>query len=229
MDILFFAAVALFIFFKLNKQLGKIDEEEKKNILDKIAKRREEILAAQAQMAQQNQQPRVVSPLAITDANPADEKILFALDSNTKQNFLSILQSCNISAEFFINGVKSSFEMILKAFSAADMEILKFLLSDKIYKGFEAAVNQRKSQENTLITNVIAVENAEIIAASLAGNMATVTVKIASKQINYISDKNSQIIEGRKDEISDLTDIWTFQKDITSPNPNWVVSATSNA
>lgn len=221
MDILFFAAVALFIFFKLNKQLGKIDEEEKKNILDKIAKRREEILAAQ------NQHPRVVYPSAI--ANPADEKILSALDSNTKQNFLSILQSCNISAEFFINGVKSSFEMILKAFSTADMEILKFLLSDKIYKGFEAAVNQRKSQEHTLITNVIAVENAEIIAASLVGNMATVTVKIASKQINYISDKNSQIVEGRKDEISDLTDIWTFQKDITSSNPNWVVSATSNA
>lgn len=227
MDILFFAAVALFIFFKLNKQLGKIDEEERKNILDKIAKRREEVIAAQAQVSQQNQQPRLVSPLAI--ANPADEKILSALDSNTKQNFLSILQSCNISAEFFINGVKSSFEMILKSFSTADMEILKFLLSDKIYKGFEVAVNQRKASENTLITNVIAVENAEIIAASLVGNMATVTVKIASKQINYISDKNSQIIEGRKDEISDLTDIWTFQKDITSPNPNWVVSATSNA
>ena len=227
MDILFFAAVALFIFFKLNKQLGKIDEEEKKNILDKIAKRREEVIAAQAQVSQQNQQPRLVSPLAI--ANPADEKILSALDSNTKQNFLSILQSCNISAEFFINGVKSSFEMILKSFSTADMEILKFLLSDKIYKGFEVAVNQRKASENTLITNVIAVENAEIIAASLVGNMATVTVKIASKQINYISDKNSQIIEGRKDENSDLTDIWTFQKDITSPNPNWVVSATSNA
>ena len=32
MDILFFAAIAIFIFFKLRDQLGKISDEEKNNI-----------------------------------------------------------------------------------------------------------------------------------------------------------------------------------------------------
>ena len=30
-DIIIFAAIAFYIFFKLNKQLGKIDEDEKKD------------------------------------------------------------------------------------------------------------------------------------------------------------------------------------------------------
>ena len=44
--------------------------------------------------------------------------------------------------------------------------------------------------------------------------------------INYFTDKADQIIEGRKDEISEMHDIWTFKKDLASQNPNWVVSAT---
>jgi predicted lipid-binding transport protein (Tim44 family) len=51
---------------------------------------------------------------------------------------------------------------------------------------------------------------------------------ITSKQINYVSDKEQKIIEGKKDEISEINDIWTFKKDIKSPNPNWLVSATSS-
>ena len=53
-------------------------------------------------------------------------------------------------------------------------------------------------------------------------------VKIISKQINYISDKEQKIIEGKKDEISEIIDVWTFKKDVKSPNPNWLVSATSS-
>lgn len=227
MSTLLFAALAFFIFYKLSKQLGKIDEEEKKQIEEKIARRREEMMAMQ-NAVRQNQEAReqkVVS--GISQQNISEQKILESLDEATRQNFIAILQRTNITAEFFVNGAKSSFEMILKAFATADLETLKFLLSDKIYAGFETAINQRKAAEKILITNVIAVEKAEIISAMLLDNFASVAVKLTSKQINYITDKNGQIIEGRKDEISEITDVWTFKKDVTSPNPNWVVSATS--
>ena len=223
MDIIFFAAIAFFIFYKLNKQLGKVDEEEKKNIELKVVSAREKILEAQQVIKQQQQSFHTIE----TD-NQVSEKILNSLDAATKESFSNILNRTNISAEFFVNGVKSAFEMILKAFASTDLETLKFLLSDKIFKGFESAIIQRKSTEKTLITNLISIEKTEIISALIFENNASVVMKIVSKQINYIIDSKGQTIEGRKDEINEITDIWTFKKDINSTNPNWVVSATGS-
>jgi predicted lipid-binding transport protein (Tim44 family) len=224
MDIIFFAAIAFFIFYKLNKQLGKVDEEEKKNIELKVVSAREKILEAQQFIKQQQHKSSIV----IETDNQVSEKILNSLDAATKESFGNILNRTNISAEFFVNGVKSAFEMILKAFASADLETLKFLLSDKIFKGFEGAIIQRKSAEKTLITNLISIEKSEIISALIFENNASVVMKIVSKQINYIIDSKGQTVEGKKDEINEITDIWTFKKDINSANPNWVVSATAS-
>ncbi len=224
MDIIFFAAIAFFIFYKLNKQLGKVDEEEKKNIELKVVSAREKILEAQQFIKQQQHKSSIV----IEADNQVSEKILNSLDAATKESFGNILNRTNISAEFFVNGVKSAFEMILKAFASADLETLKFLLSDKIFKGFEGAIIQRKSAEKTLITNLISIEKSEIISALIFENNASVVMKIVSKQINYIIDSKGQTVEGKKDEINEITDIWTFKKDINSANPNWVVSATGS-
>jgi len=224
MDIIFFAAIAFFIFYKLNKQLGKVDEEEKKNIELKVVSAREKILEAQQFIKQQQHKSSIV----IETDNQVSEKILNSLDAATKESFGNILNRTNISAEFFVNGVKSAFEMILKAFASADLETLKFLLSDKIFKGFEGAIIQRKSAEKTLITNLISIEKSEIISALIFENNASVVMKIVSKQINYIIDSKGQTVEGKKDEINEITDIWTFKKDINSANPNWVVSATGS-
>lgn len=221
MDILFFAAVAFFIFWKLSKQLGKVDEDERKQIEAKVAQRKEEIAAIQGQIIQK------ITEIS-AEQNQAEEKILAPLDVATRENLSNILSRCNLSAEFFVNGAKSAFEMILKAFSTADIETLKTLLSENIYKGFEGAINARRSQEQTLVTNLISIEKTEILSAALVGDIASVVIKFTSKQINYISDKNDQIVEGKKDEISELSDVWTFRKDVTSLNPNWLVSNTAH-
>ena len=157
-----------------------------------------------------------------------EQEILAALEGSVKENLISILGRCNMSAEFFISGAKSAFEMVIKAFAAADLEALKNLLSDNIFSGFEAAINERKAEEKTIITNLISINEAKIISASMLENTALITVKFVSKQINYITDKEGKIIIGRKDEISEITDIWTFKRELNSSNPNWLVSATNS-
>ena len=229
MDILFLAAIAFYIFFKLSKQLGKIDEEEKNKIQEKLAQRRSEILVAQQEIVEKINKEKLVGSASTIEQKKSEDKIFTNLDEATKQNLQAILQRCNLSVEFFISGAKSAFEMIIKSFAGADLATLKLLLSDKIYQGFEAAINNRKTQEQILTTNVIAIEKVEIISAMMLENIASITVKFVSKQINYISNKDGAIVEGRKDEIAEITDIWTFKRDVTSPNPNWTVAATSNS
>lgn len=223
MDIIFFAAVAFFVFYKLSKQLGKIDEEEKKSINDRVAQRKEEMRIIQEKLQQRAGQ--TAQEIEVQDK--ASEKILETLDEKNRAQFLEILQSAKISAEFFLNGAKSAFEMIIKAFAASDLDTLKMLLAPKIYEGFESAINKRKSEEKTLNTNIIAIEKVEIVSVMKVDNTASVAVRFVSKQINYVTGKNGEITEGRKDAIAHLTDVWTFKKDLASQDPNWVVTATS--
>lgn len=223
MDIIFFAAVSIFIFFKLRAELGKISDEEKTKITEKIKADREKIIAIQKQISGVVEKAIEQS---IEQQNQSNEKILGKLSEPLKQTLSQIFQRCNITAEFFINGTKSCFEMIIKAFADKDLTTLKFLLSEKIYAGFESAISQRNIEEKNLCSNLIAIEKAEILEAIIVDNQALITVEITSRQINYFTNKNNEIIEGKKDEIQEMHDIWTFKKDLNSTNPNWIISKT---
>lgn len=223
-DILFFAAIAFYIFLKLNKSLGNIDEDEKKKIQEKIELRRKEISKVQNQISEKIQEAVKKSEKEVSD----QEQAILALDEKIQAPLRKILDKCDISLEFFLNGSKSAFEMVLKAFASSDLKALKFLLSDKLYKGFAASIKERQEKDHNLTTNVIAIDEAEITSAKLVANNAIICVKFVSKQINYISDKDGKIIDGAKEDIATLTDIWTFRKDVKSKNPNWVVTSTNN-
>ncbi|MBU6338578.1 MAG: 39S ribosomal protein L45 [Rickettsiales bacterium] len=233
MDIIFFAAVAFYVVFKLREQLGKVDEDDKKRIEEKIQKRKKLIEEIQSQMAagqavvgQHSTQEKENKEKAVK--SQVEESIVASLDEKSKSQFLDAIKACNISAEFFLNGAKSAFEMVVKAFAVADLETLKFLLADKIYSGFDQAISTRRSMGQNLVTNLIAIDKAEIIAASMIGNDALVTVKFFSRQINYVTDQKGDIIEGKKDEIFELSDVWKFKRDVTVNSPNWLVIATNS-
>ena len=224
MDILIFAIIAVVIFYKLNKQLGKIDEEEKRNIEDKVSLMRR----MQDELLKKNNLNNQAQPLQQKLVGQSSTlQGLENVDEATKQNLENIFASCNISYEFFINGAKSAFEMVLKSFSNGDISTLKMLLSEKIFSAFQKALNQRNTDQQKLTTNLIAIEKAEIISAMTLENNASIVIKFVTKQINYICDKDDKVIEGKKDEINQITDIWTFKKDLTVANPNWIVNATS--
>lgn len=224
MDIIFFAAVAIYIFFKLRAQLGKIDEDEKQKIEEKIIQKQNFLNQVQEQLKQEQQKIFQIGE----SQNQSNEEIASSLDVKSKEHFLNILKSCNISAKFFMQGAESSFQMVIKAFAAEDLETLKLLLSEKIYQGFASAINQRKAQKHTLVSNLISFTKSEVTSALMIDNNASITIKFVSKQINYITDSNNNVIEGGKDDIVELTDIWTFKRDTTSANPNWLVVSTNS-
>lgn len=226
MDILFFAALAFYIFLRLNKSLGKIDDEEKKMIEKKIAEKQQAIIAIAKQISEKQQEEKMKIVEPIIRKVEEEKKILDSLDKEVVPALSEILLKCQISADFFLTAVKSSFEMIIKAFAEGDLKTLKLLLSEKIFQGFEAAILNRKEHNKTLITNLISIDKVEIISAKIFENIASVVVRIVSKQINYITDIDGKIIEGRKDDIIEINDVWTFQKDLTLSDPNWAVVVT---
>ena len=58
---------------------------------------------------------------------------------------------------------------------------------------------------------------------------AYVTVKFVSELISVTRDAEGDVVEGDPKKVREVTDIWTFARDITAKNPNWKLVATESA
>jgi predicted lipid-binding transport protein (Tim44 family) len=129
-------------------------------------------------------------------------------------------------AKHFVAGARAAYEMIVLAYAEGDRRALKNLLSREVYDGFEAAIRDRESKGETVETRFVAIDKSDITAAELRGRTAHVTVRFVSQLISVTRDKSGNVIEGNPEKVTDVTDVWTFARDLSSRDPNWKLVAT---
>ncbi|MBU8536867.1 Tim44/TimA family putative adaptor protein [Falsiroseomonas tokyonensis] len=128
----------------------------------------------------------------------------------------------------FLNGAEAAFRMVVDAFARGDRETLRALLADDVYGGFEGAITAREQAGETQRSEVRAMQEAGIESADLRGTVADVTVRFVSDQINLTTASDGSISAGAE-AVTELTDIWTFQRDLRSSDPTWRLTATRSA
>ena len=74
----------------------------------------------------------------------------------------------------------------------------------------------------------VGIDKAEMTEASLKGGTAQVTVRFLSKLISATRDKSGEVIDGDPVHVGDVTDIWTFARDVSARDPNWKLIATES-
>ena len=129
----------------------------------------------------------------------------------------------------FIEGAGSAFEMVIKAFSEGKKDALKFLLSPDVYNNFEKEIDERKRTETTAVHSIYSMQDPEVLDIEVKDNICQVVVRFVSEQFNYIRSKAGEITHGSKTELDHVTDVWTFERDLTSKKPNWVVVGIQSA
>ena len=75
----------------------------------------------------------------------------------------------------------------------------------------------------------VGIKAADIVEAELKNGTAQVAVKFVSELITATRDRSGAVIAGDPKKIKEVTDIWTFARDIASRNPNWRLIATQAA
>ena len=55
------------------------------------------------------------------------------------------------------------------------------------------------------------------------------TVKFVSELVSVTHDTDGDVVEGDPTTVREVTDIWTFARDMPSGNPNWMLVATEAA
>ncbi len=135
------------------------------------------------------------------------------------------------SKKGFIDNAKNAFEIIVKSFANGDVKTLKTLLEPKIYKSFSDFIKKREEDGLTTVSDFIGFEEVEIVEASLdkKKNLASITVRFTSEQVNLVKDKDGEYVEGDPNYIQTITDIWTFTKSMNNSNPAWLLGRTKRA
>ena len=129
-------------------------------------------------------------------------------------------------AKHFVAGARAAYEMIVLAYAEGDRRTLKNLLSRDVYDGFEAAIRERESKGETVETRFVSIDKSDITGAELRGRTAQITVRFVSQLVSVTRDKSGNVIDGNPDKVTDVTDVWTFARDLSSRDPNWKLVAT---
>ena len=135
----------------------------------------------------------------------------------------------DFDAKHFLVGARSAYEMIVTAFAAGDRRALKDLLGKDVYDGFVAAITDRESRRETMESRFVSIEAADLQDVTVRGRTAQLTVRFVSKLISVTRGPDGTVVDGSPDTVADVTDVWTFARDLGTRDPNWKLVATEAA
>jgi predicted lipid-binding transport protein (Tim44 family) len=128
----------------------------------------------------------------------------------------------------FLDGAEKAFRIIVSAFAAGDRSTLRSLLADDTYRAFEQAIAGREAAGQTQVSTIHSIHSAAIESAELKGTTASITVRFVSDQTSLTQDKDGHPVAGT-DAVTEITDVWTFERDLSTRDPAWrLVSARSS-
>lgn len=214
-DIIFLGIIAVFVLLRLRSMLGRnsgIDPHE----LWKNA-------------ARDLYQGKTMTFSEQMEKKPVTEEIPPAVDNNvTISSGLKAIKSADASFSVtdFLAGAKIAFEWVVEAFSKGDKDKLQKLLSSERFKHFAEEIDARAQEEERRETTLVSIVETDITEANIKDSTAQITVQFTTEQINVIRNKEGAVTGGNASQIEKAVDVWTFERDVSSRDPNWKIIAT---
>jgi predicted lipid-binding transport protein (Tim44 family) len=224
-----FLALAVFIFLRLRNVLGQRTGRERPPY-DPYSAREPVRPAAEkiVTLPNRNSEAAAPKPAEPADEAPAERWKGVAESGSPIAIGLDAIAAAdpNFDGQHFLIGARAAYEMIVNAYAEGDRRTLKNLLAREVYDGFENAINEREKRGETVESRFVSIDNADITSAELRGRNAQVTVRFQSKLVSVTRDKDGKVIDGNAERLTDITDVWTFARDVTARDPNWKLLAT---
>ncbi len=211
LDLILFAMVAAFLVLRLRSVLGRRTGFERPP--------QEQPAGSPPIAAGQAEVPLTPAAGGVKRGVPDPQSML-------GQTLLAIRrQDPNFDPYGFLNGAEAAFRMIVEAFARGDRATLQPLLSAEAYAGFDQAIATREQAGQTQRTELRAIHEAAIEGAELRGSIADITVRFVSDQVNLTMGPDGSVVHGAE-AVTEITDLWTFQRDLAQADPTWKLIAT---
>ena len=211
-DILIFAAIALFLIFRLRSILGNRDGFEQK--------RPEQSAFDGTAKTENDKTPKKIVPLR---ANKAAEKMTISEGLEAVR-----LADPSFRDDEFMQGAASAFSMILQAFADGDLATLRRLLAFDLYEEFAQSVHARNKEGDQLAITIHSINDVQLTYGSVKDFIVSVTVTFVSEQSRTVKNSDGNVIEDESEEKALITDIWIFERDTQLNDPNWKLVETQS-
>jgi predicted lipid-binding transport protein (Tim44 family) len=218
LEIVILAMIAAFLGMRLYSVLGRRAEHEEESVPQRFDTA--DNPPAQAPAAASAVQAAPQRPVELEGVMPAVERGVRDIASADR----------NFDLAGFMEGAKGAYEMVLEAFWEGDKETLRDLCDDDVYEGFSAAIDAREEAGHTLENKLIRIEETRLHSASLENNKFSKVARIAVLFVADIAavtrDADGNVVAGSLDDAVESRDVWTFSRDTSSRDPNWVLDET---
>jgi predicted lipid-binding transport protein (Tim44 family) len=126
----------------------------------------------------------------------------------------------------FLDGSKAAYRLILEAFWKGDVETMRPYVDQHVFETFAAAVEQRKKDGLVLDNRLVAIDQAVIVGAEIERSVAMVTVRFEADIAAVTRNAAGEVIAGSLSDAVQTRDRWTFRRDISTRDPNWLLVET---
>jgi predicted lipid-binding transport protein (Tim44 family) len=163
------------------------------------------------------------------NSNPA-EPSGFAFEQSAAAGVRAIISAdSSFDVARFLEGAQAAYRMVLEAFWKGDREELSHLASPDVVAAFDAAIRERESAGHRLENRLVAIERAIIDDARLNGRVAEIDVRFDAFVAAVTRNAEGELVAGSLSDALPTHDIWTFQRQLGSANPNWLLVETDEA
>ena len=210
--IVILALVAVLIGLRLYSVLGERSGHEQQPILKPAD--------PDARVEQRAAQPSVV-PQA-----PADSADMAFLPTAGPGVRAILAADPSFDVARFLEGATAAYRLVLEAYWRGELDTVRGHVDQHVYDTFEAAIEQRKADGLKLDNRLVAIEQAVISEASLEKQVAIVTVRFEADIAAVTRNAEGSVVAGSLSDAVQTRDMWTFRRDISSRDPNWLLIET---
>ena len=120
----------------------------------------------------------------------------------------------------FLAGAKGAYEMIVKAFAAGDRATLRNLLAPTVMASFDTAIGSREVEGRTETVEFLHAPRADLEKAEMvgAGDLARLTVRFLAEFRSRSQGPEGEAVDDRR-----TAELWTFERNLGSRDPNWTL------
>ena len=210
--IVILALVALFVGLRLYSVLGERTGHEQQPILKPAD--------PDARVEPRVSQPSVTTPPAVD----AGDMAFVPTAGPGVRAILAADPAFDVAR--FLEGAKAAYRMILEAFWKGDLNEVRSHVDQHVLETFSSAVEQRKKDGLVLDNRLVAIEQAVIAEASVDRNMAVLTVRFEADIAAVTRKADGEVVAGSMSDAVQTRDLWTFRRDLSTRDPNWVLIET---
>ena len=139
-----------------------------------------------------------------------------------------------VDADFMVNdfltGARSAYEMILMAFENGDLKDVESFLDEDVKDAFQQVIDMRAKKKLKVEAEFYGIRELSLKNADFDDktNVAELSVAFTGELSSVVKNKDGEVVEGDAKQVKRQRDKWTFSRDLSSSDPNWLLVATSS-